>query len=1218
MRSILWVATALLFATTSAHGAAAPYADWSFDVRRALEARSLDRLGELSRAKPDFARIFFYGQIFDLVTTGVREEVKADLKPVLTRVAEVLAEVEPPDPTPLLFLDRIAHGGLEEQARATRALEEQLLSALRANNPLPAQIAPAEQLALTKTIFYGLFFRAEVAKKRLGGPRERAFLLRAARRIAEGYALALGDIGPWRTLSAYIGDKRGVPLAGEAVVESFVGSALNAYLASDLKAAQAHMQQAMVAARGNRASSLYTALVMNGVAHSAAWLNDRVNERAIRTRVLQSVRPLDKPSLVALVADQMVRAHMAEGALDDMTAYTREMRELGGPVSGIGRHLETLDRARAALQQAATKRFESGKFADAMRVLIEAEALLDLLAGEKVVAVTTPAADQAETRRVRLRHRAELRRLAGRIAERRGRFDEARAAYAKVRELYEGEVAEPAGAGRADTDLARAWLRAGRPDKALERTNAAQQTLAGGKDFIGRVENFQVQGWARVRQGDYAQGFANANYALELLRTVGLSAAMKTPRARLHVLAAVALEASGFKEASVSRLRYAKELAPTDVEVARVTALARSEAGDHEGALAAFEGLADSRRVSMLKGCILARAGQFDAALVALVHVPTMTLPHLRSHQLVGRTCLAAAHLGRGNAKAAARALGPARTIVLEFGDPMLAWRVQALDGLIADRRGDVLGAAGSWRQAADRFVDALAERPSRGATLDTRTVAAPAHPDEVLARLPETLVNSAARDRRNKAAHQGAALGYALWARRLDAAPSGPGRLEQSTRPQADRAVHAALGRIIALRDIVRDPGILAADRSFANRSLSTAVASLSGAARELREKEGSWGAFFAPAPQTPAAQKGEAHLYYRIGESKSHLWLALPGAPLRHYALGGRAKLTQVLAQARAVLATPPADWAAPPEDERKRRRWRPRDPNTKAWRTLAKPVRAVLPFTRDRKLMKAMAELTWHVHAEGPLLTFPIEALVLKKPPRKPKGAPPVFLGSRYTIRYALPSQATNATPAAPKLMAVFGGLTKAPEGCPEGGNCAAGAEAEIAAISKAFAGEAARFTTLGGPASTRQGLGAALATHGLVYVAAPIDGVAGALVASPDPGTTSYARVGGTELAFTSNAAKALVLTRHTSIDGLHRLAAALRYAGVERLVLRTDPGAHDAEFAGRLARDLAAGYTLDAALGGLRKAGMTAQVDAATGGRATHHPYYWARWILLSY
>lgn len=1222
MRSTLWLAVVWLGAMPAALGAAAPYADWAFDMRRAVEARSLDKIGDLARANPDFARVFFYGQVFDLVTQGVHEEIKRDLTPVLTRVARVLAEGAPPDAEPMLYLDRVEHGGLVETAKAARELEEQLIRSVRGNNSLPAQIAPAERLSLVRPVFYNLFFRAEFAKKRLGGKRERVLLLRVARRIAEGYALAMGDVGPWRTLAAYIGDKDGVPLSNEAVVESFVGSALNAYLGGDLKAAQNHMAQALVASQGNRASSLYTALVMNGVAHTNAWLNDRVKERAMRTRVLQAVRPLKKPALVALVADQMVRAHMADGALDDMTAYTREMRELGAPVTSIVRHVTTLDQARAALQQEAQTRFEAAAFADAMRVLLEAEALLGVLARKEVVAVDHPLAKQAEVRRVRLRHQAELRRLMGRIAERRGRFDEARAAYGKVRELYEGDVAEPAGAGRADTDLGRAWLLDGRPDKAVERTNAARETLSTTKDFIGRVENFEVQGWARIRRGDHAQAFANANYALELLRTMGLAAAMKALRARLHLLAAVALDAAGYQAEAVSRLRYAKELDPDDAEVARVTALARSEAGDHDGALKAFDGLADSRRIAVMKGCILARAGQHAAALKVLAAVPTMTLPHVRSYQLVGRTCMAAAHLGEGDARAAARAIGPARTLVLEYGDPMLAWRVQALDGLIAERRGDVLGASGAWRQAADRYVDALAERSARGATLDTRTVAMPQGPGDAVDRLPETLVGSAGRDRRNSATHHTAALGYAQWARRLDASPAGPGRLEQGVRPDADRVVHAAVARVDALRDIVRDPGILAADRAFANRALSGAVASLQGAGRELRQKEAVWGEFFAPAPRPPealAAAEGEVRLYYRVGEKQSHLWLAVPGDPLRHYKLAGAAKLESALAPARAVFKTPPTDWASPPTDERKLRRWRPKDPNKKIWKTLARPVRAVLPFLRDRRLMKAIGELTWKVHADGPLLGFPLEALVLKGPPRKPLGAPPTFIGGVYRVDYALPAQTAAEIQAAPKTLGIFGGLAAAASGCPEGARCGTGEEAPVVAeISKAFAAEPARFTALGGPASSRQGLAAALATHGVVYVVAPVDGRAGAFVVSPDPGGTSYIRVGGSELAFMVNVSKGVVLTHVAGAGGLLRLASALRYAGVQQLVLLSDQTPADADMAGRLAVELAAGKPLDTALVELRRAAMTSVVDAQAGGPATYHPYYWARWVTLGY
>ena len=39
------------------------------------------RLAELTKAQPDFARIWFYGQVFDLVTVGLPDEVKNELRP---------------------------------------------------------------------------------------------------------------------------------------------------------------------------------------------------------------------------------------------------------------------------------------------------------------------------------------------------------------------------------------------------------------------------------------------------------------------------------------------------------------------------------------------------------------------------------------------------------------------------------------------------------------------------------------------------------------------------------------------------------------------------------------------------------------------------------------------------------------------------------------------------------------------------------------------------------------------------------------------------------------------------------------------------------------------------------------------------------------------------------------------------------------------------------
>ena len=50
-----------------------PYRAWAFDVRRANDKNNLNALTALAAAKPDFARVWFYGQIYDLVNPRVPE-----------------------------------------------------------------------------------------------------------------------------------------------------------------------------------------------------------------------------------------------------------------------------------------------------------------------------------------------------------------------------------------------------------------------------------------------------------------------------------------------------------------------------------------------------------------------------------------------------------------------------------------------------------------------------------------------------------------------------------------------------------------------------------------------------------------------------------------------------------------------------------------------------------------------------------------------------------------------------------------------------------------------------------------------------------------------------------------------------------------------------------------------------------------------------------------
>ncbi|MCB9551878.1 MAG: hypothetical protein H6705_08345 [Myxococcales bacterium] len=912
----LLVASCLL--APPAQAAPAPYTDWAFDVRRAEEAGELARLGELATARPDFARIWFYGQVFDLVTVGLSDEVKATLRPRLAAVAQALADAEPPDPRPLLYLDWAETGRLAELAPRARELQDAWINAVRANQPLPARLAAAEHPEVAQPVFYMLFFRAELASRRLGGDRERALLIQTARRMAEGFALGVGDVTPWRALAGYLGQPGGVPLAGEGVVESQIGGGLNAWLIGDLVAARAGLDAALATARGARGGSILVALVMNGAAHAAGWLGDHVSERALRVSVLQAMRPLGIDNLVALVLDQMVKAHLADRSVDDMVPYIREMRELGDVVMRTGRHLRTLERAAEALVATARARAEAGDFEGANRVLDEARLLLASLTDDAAIAITTPSNEIATVRRARQAMQAELARLVGEIAERRGRFDEARAALGQARTIYEGTLGDPIGTARTDLDLARVVLAAGDADAALGHVDAAEPSLGEGAPVELRARLYLLQGRARLVRGEPARAFANANFGLRALRQAGAAEAHRPLRARLHALAAAALDAAGLTDYAVARLGEALALAPEDREIARTAAVARAEAGDVEGARAALAGLLgapDPRPGQILDGCLLARAGRHPEAIQKLGNLlPQLTLPHLRRDQIIGRTCLAAAELATGDSRGAAEALRPARALVLEYPDPTLTWRVAALDGQIAAADKQWLDAAGAWRQAMDRFADATAEQAARGATIDLRTLALPAGPSFAAA-LPGALVRGAARDKGDPAVHHRAALRAADWAdrRAVAQAPRGPTRARRC--PEADRTARAAWARIGALRAVLADEAVVTAERVAATQALREADAARCGR----------------PRPRSPTPIRASPSGAHRRRASPSRpraRWCCATGSSPTPATCGSSSRARRPrTTTCRAPRSSPPRSPPPAPRSKRRRRRGRRR---------------------------------------------------------------------------------------------------------------------------------------------------------------------------------------------------------------------------------------------------------------------------------------------------
>jgi tetratricopeptide (TPR) repeat protein len=1234
LRRALWRALALaavLAGPTGALAAAAPYTDWVFDLKRAAEGGDLDKMGELAKKNPDFARIWFYGQVFDLVTPGVPDEVKGRIRPRLAKVAEALKQVEPPDGYPLLILDREATGTLGPLADRTRTKQQQIIDAVRAEDPMAARLAPAEDPEAADPIFYGLFFRADLAGTRLGGDREKAVLLETAQRMAEGFAVGPGDGAPWRTLAAYQGGQ-GVDLTGQQQVEALLGEALNARLAGNLDAARARLDEAFHISVSARGVNLFAVLLQNGTANAAHWLGQYAEERGLRLRVLQAVRPLGKDFLTALALDETINAYLGDHTLGDLPAYTRDQRQLGAAALGVGRYLRTLAVAATAFGQAGAAEAEAGRLESAMRFREEGEALLTALKAPEAVAVDTLNTERETVRLARERALADSRVAVAAIETRRGRFDGAKEAYEQAKSIYGTTLSDVPAATRVLLSLAHLRLLSGALDEALAVTEEAKPILATG-DAVDRARNYAIKGWIRLRRGEYAPAFADANHALETLRDAKAIDGQPALRADLHRLAAIALEAAGYRDDAIRRLEYLQTIDPS-LETARLLAQARLEAGrpaEAAEALSAFQGADEASRVAAVyRGCALLAAGKTDDALKALELVPAMTLPDVRAARIVGDTCLAGAWLAKGDVGRAKTVLASSRALVMEYGDPMLAWRVRAVDGEIAAREGRAADAAGLWRSAVDAWGEALGDASIRSVTLDQRTPAWPRDPGVVGRALPDALLKAAEKDKKAADADVQAALAAAMWERRRAAVPELPGLVHAARAPASEAGIRAATARAVALRAVLADGVVEGTDRVAAGKALGEVFADRTKQDRDQRVQSPAWDGWLTPLPSPPAAlapHDGEVRLFYALGEADGHLWVWAAGdASPTPYALPGRAAIAKLIAPAVDAVAEPPAAWTPP-------QKWHPVvDPNAADWDALADPVATLLPFTKDKKAMARFGAAPFErlvVWTDGPLVRLPFAALVLEKPDRKTPGKAPAFVGAKWAVSLHLLADApAGARKGEAAKRYAFVGPLPAGSTCGDAGGyqpCAgADAAAEADAVTAAFAQAKDAFSAFGAEKAGPDAVAQALAGHTYVHLGTPVDDATGDVLLAPAAGAHDPGRLSPAGLAALPDAADTLIVTRLTrpdlaaeTGDGLRRLAAAAWHAGLGGLVLAVDRDGSpaDAQHAGAHAFQVASGADFETALRTWQRERIARTVDPNVGGPAEYHPYFWARWIL---
>ena len=97
-------------------------------MSRADEAQNLGAFGELVKKKPDFARIWFYGRVFDLTTPGIPDAEKVQLRSRLQLISDILGAAPYSDGLPKLLLDRAQNQTLQKMAVQSRELQRKWMA----------------------------------------------------------------------------------------------------------------------------------------------------------------------------------------------------------------------------------------------------------------------------------------------------------------------------------------------------------------------------------------------------------------------------------------------------------------------------------------------------------------------------------------------------------------------------------------------------------------------------------------------------------------------------------------------------------------------------------------------------------------------------------------------------------------------------------------------------------------------------------------------------------------------------------------------------------------------------------------------------------------------------------------------------------------------------------------------------------------------------------
>lgn len=1106
-------------ASASAQPAQPSYAHWADRAQKA-DAKALS---ELALDAPAFARVWFYGNVFDLTIPEIPQGVRLALRPKLDAVAVVLAD------DAVYWLsnrDRLAAA-----FEPSQSMRDAWLANARAGDPVPPMLGSVERSEVAGPVFYRLLHRAHILG--LKSP-EGQLHATTARHMAAGRLVITGNIEWWRELALWHGGD--VPATGPQDADDALTRTLNArVLRGDKKAMFRQGEVALDAARRRRPDSLYTALVLNLSAFAAGWAGREQAAITLHVQVQQMVRPLGLPRLDAALLGRLMTAALQGPRMADARHYLDQMKALEVNALATRPTAQLLLKGLTTVEKRLAEAHKAGDQATLEQGLSVYFPLAEMVGAPAISRLLSK-----RPGRMLDMHIAGARKVQGTLALTRGRFDDAGVAYAQAAEILK-RIDAPTRLVAVQTMQAEALWLAGQEGQAR-----ALATRVGAKQGGAAGATLQtILGGLRLAGGDPAPAFAHANAGLRTIKGI------KVPKVRsqLHILAGLALHMAGFKREAATRIAQGVQQLPASLQRTRLLVLARLAQGDQAGALAAvgaIDGVAPAAAGAM-RGCILATAGQHAEALPHFKALGTLSQPHQAWSRLEAMICRIHALMDAGDWTAARAALRAARSTALAVPDPALDWRLRVLEGRDYAEQTKWLDAAGVWRQALLTLSALGVEAPARGMVLPARSLA-PGDPAVVADALVDALVAASKADRARADVHLRAAMGVALWARQVAAMPRMSALAAAAWRPAEDRSRHRLLQRLAAMRGALTNPDAMGADRARLTQHMRRINDGLTTALSTLHTAAPAWASYLTPRLEAARGVAGGALVVYHFGRSGGHAFVDVDGQPIRHFALAQADVMQATLATALAVVRDPARrpDWAA-----------------------LHVPFKAAMPFFEDAVLAKSLQDKPLWLVPDGPLVGFPIEALVVD-----PAG--PTFVADTWQIRRAITAQAAATVTPARGLGAI-------------GAN-----DKETRAV---LAGGA---PTPANPASFQ----ADFAARGTQWITAPADLAQGVLSLTGD----DAGRLREADLAFGPGGATAVVLSRATApLDGgagVRRMAAALHHRGVTDLVWVTGRVDGDVAFGQQVAAGVRAGQGMGEALRAVKVAARA----------KTPHPHAWARWM----